>query len=63
MLTRFIRPLGFLVIALLLGLTFAFDATELAAVQGVITAFIAVGVSITIALVAFKIGKRGANKI
>lgn len=40
-----------------------FDAESLEGVEVVVNGLLAVGVAITIALVTFRLGKRGANNI
>lgn len=40
-----------------------FDATALDGVESIVNGLLSVGVAITIALVTFKLGKRGANRV
>lgn len=40
-----------------------FSGNELAAAESVVSGFIAVGVAVTVIMVVFALGKRGANKV
>ncbi len=40
-----------------------FTGSELAAAESVVGGFIAVGVAVTVIMVVFALGKRGANKV
>lgn len=55
----------FLMVLMVMSMASAqtFTGNELAAAENVVSGFIAVGVAVTVIMVVFALGKRGANKV